>query len=69
MVLVFKTSVKTEEDVLQLKSKINGLGTNINHNFDLADCDNILRIQSSEVTSDQVIDLLEKNHYECRELE
>lgn len=69
MVLIFKTSVKTESEVIKLRPEINHLATDINWNFDLEDCDNILRINSMEVIPSQVISLFEKYHYECEELD
>jgi hypothetical protein len=69
MVLVFRTSAKTKSDVIKLKPEINNLAPSINWNFDLEDCDNILRIESYEVLPSQVISLFKKHQYECKELE
>lgn len=68
MVYVFKTSVETEKTVKKLKPNIDRLTPNMRWNFDLEDCDNILRIESSEITPKQVIDLLKTYNFECEEL-
>lgn len=69
MIHVFKTSVKTDEDVKKLKTKLDKLYTGIKWNFDLEDCDNILRIDSCKLSPGMVIDLLHESNFECRELE
>ncbi|GAA3757266.1 hypothetical protein [Flavobacterium ginsengiterrae] len=38
-------------------------------NFDLEDCDTILRLVSNEVTAQQIIDFINELEYECLELE
>ncbi|WP_299431096.1 hypothetical protein [uncultured Maribacter sp.] len=41
----------------------------IHWNFDLEDCDNILRIESEYYIQETVIKLLENNNFSCKELE
>ncbi len=69
MILVFKTSVKTDEDITKLKPKLDGLSNIITWNFDLEDCDNILRIDTSEISPKDIINLLKEANFECQELE
>jgi hypothetical protein len=69
MIYVFKTSVKTEEDILKLKSKLDNLFEIIKWNFDLEDCDNILRVDISGTSSKKIIKLLSEANFECQELE
>lgn len=69
MIYVFKTSVKTDEDIKKLKPKFEKLSKINRWNFDLEDCDNILRIDSSEVLPKLVINLLKESGFECQELE
>ena len=69
MIHVFKTSVENDEDVKKLKPKLDNLSTNIKWNFDLEDCDNILRIADSSISPIAIIDLLVKSNFECQELE
>lgn len=66
LVEVFKTSVKTEAQVAYLRPDLCFLLKGTNWNFDLDDCDNILRI---ETVNPKVIlsvkRLLQKNGFEC----
>ena len=69
MIYVFKTSVMTPKAVKKLTAKLNQFIPNSKWNFDLEDCDKILRIESREVTAKQVIAFLNKYKFECLELE
>lgn len=48
MILVFKTSVKTKIQLKKLKPHIDHILPRAKWNFDLEDCDKILRIDSDE---------------------
>ncbi len=69
MILVFKTSVKTKLQAKKLKPHIDRILPNRKWNFDLEDCDSILRIESEENISVMIIDLLNNHQYSCEELE
>ena len=69
MILVFKTSVRTNEDVVKLSSHLNNLSQDIKWNFDLEDRDNILKIVSSHISAKKVIEVLCKAQYACDELD
>lgn len=69
MIFVFKTSIKTKTQALKISPYINKLLPNANWNFDLEDCDNILRIDSEENIVLQIIDLLLIHKFDCEELE
>ena len=60
MVEVFKTSVKEQKEAEALISLIHDTFADLMANFDLDDCDNILRVQSinSEIQPDKLIRLL-----------
>ena len=45
MIEVFKTNVKDPEDAVRLVLEIDGTFTGCTANFDLTDCDRILRIK------------------------
>lgn len=70
MVLVFKTSVQHKAEIAFLAPELNRL---LNKrglwNFDLEDCDNILRIDSSALQTEEVIGLLNGLGFYCAELE
>ncbi|SNR64617.1 hypothetical protein [Flavobacterium sp. ov086] len=67
MIYVFKTSVDTRSKLELATSLLNELLTdNTIWNFDLEDCDNILRIDSeNEITET----MLQNNIFDCVELE
>ena len=69
MIYVFKTSVNTKNQVEKLKPHINTMLPNEKWNFDLEDCDKILRIDSEEDIVLQIIDLLNIHRFHCEELE
>ena len=69
MIYVFKTSVKTKTQVKKLKPDINKILPCEKWNFDLQDCDNILRIDSRENIVVKITELLKSHQYHCEELE
>ena len=69
MIYVFKTSVRTKSQVRQLKPHINKILPNEKWNFDLHDCDNILRIVSKEDIVGKITGLLKIHRFYCEELE
>ena len=70
MVLVFKTSVRKQKQVKRLKPLLNTLtGGKDFWNFDLEDCDHILRIESDSLQVDEVVRTLHKMNFSCEELE
>ena len=53
----------------KLKPHIDAVLPNAKWNFDLKDCDKILRIDSEENVVLEIIDLLNFHNYSCEELE
>jgi len=69
MILVFKTSVQSIAEIDQLKPDLDALLTSTEKwNFDLEDCDRILRVESVVTSVDAVIELLSGRGVECAEL-
>ena len=68
MIYVFKTSVNTKKDSLKLKPLLNKALSLAKWNFDLEDCDKILRIDSPVCIVLAVIKLLHNNGFDCEEL-
>ena len=68
MIYVFKTSVKTKRLVQQLKPFLDHSLQQSKWNFDLDDCDKILRIESTTEISEAVNKLLKANGFDCEEL-
>ena len=69
MIYVFKTSVRNKKHVRQLSPLLNNLVHQSKWNFDLEDCDKILRIDSEENIVLMVINLLSTRKFYCEELE
>jgi hypothetical protein len=69
MIYVFKTSVKTKIQAKKLKPHIDKILPKAKWNFDLHDCDKILRIDSDENIILPIIDLLTAHSFDCEELE
>jgi hypothetical protein len=68
-ILVFKTSVSNQNDIIRLSLQLNNIIRNGKWNFDLDDCDNILRVESTLNTPHVIINLLNEHAFECVELE
>ncbi len=68
-VLVFSTSVQSDDQVKILAPKINSLAGRGQWNFALDDSDRILRIASDHVKAIDAISLLKKYGFDCRALD
>lgn len=68
MIYVFKTSVRLKKEVKKLTPHLNTLLRQSKWNFDLEDCDKILRIDSQFDVRETTIKLLQDNGYKCEEL-
>lgn len=69
MIFVFKTSVKSKTQAKRLKPHIDCILPAIKWNFDLEDCDNILRIDSKENVVLKIKQLLNEHNFYCEELD
>lgn len=69
MVEVFKTNVQqiTEADIVLEKLAEHFPEHKIN--FDLSDCDKILRIQGDNISEERIIDIVASLSYECEVLQ
>jgi len=68
-VLVFKTSVSTRSGVKRIKHLLDDLmHENECWNFDLEDCDHILRVESFRIKAPEIEDRLKKAGFFCAEL-
>jgi hypothetical protein len=70
MVEVFKTNVGTREEAITLVNNIHERFCSYNANFDLEDCDNILRIEceNGHVEPNQIIAILQNSGYHAEVL-
>jgi hypothetical protein len=69
MIYVFKTSVNTKMQVKKLKPHIDKILPQAKWNFDLNDCDKVLRIDSEENIVLKITGLLIIHQFLCEELE
>ncbi|TXK44282.1 hypothetical protein FVR03_13965 [Pontibacter qinzhouensis] len=68
-VLVFKTTVTNRRKVRQVKPILNKLmNTCEKWNFDLGDCDHILRVEAVSLQASAVIEHLALAGFSCEEL-
>jgi hypothetical protein len=69
MVEVFKTNVQRRELAEQLASIIRGRLAFCKINFDLEDCDKILRVEGDQISVETIIGILSTHGLECEVLE
>lgn len=68
MIEVFKTNVQEVEQSKMIVSKLLEHFPNGNINFDLEDCDKILRIHDQKISNAKIIELLNSYGYHCEVL-
>lgn len=68
MIYVFKTSVKSRQDINRLNPYLSKIIGPSNWNFDLDDCDKVLRIDSENDYKSEIIALLRNFNFDCDEL-
>jgi hypothetical protein len=68
MIEVFKTNVQEIEQSKIIVTKLLEHLPNSNINFDLEDCDKILRVHALSFSNSQIIDLLDSYGYTCEVL-
>ncbi len=67
-ILVFRTNVNTSKAIRELAPLFNGHLFISRWNFDLEDCDRILRIEASAQISDEIIKIVRSKGFDCEEL-
>ena len=69
MIEVFATDVNSPDEAKRIKGRllVRFPGTRIN--FDLQDCDRVLRVEGSRFTAPEVIGILKEEGFLCRVLE
>ncbi|HSC37844.1 MAG TPA: hypothetical protein VLD19_08240 [Chitinophagaceae bacterium] len=68
MVLVFKTNVTSKKSVKKLRPLLDILLLRSKWNFDMKDCDKILRVEGEGVMPLPIVALLAENGFYCEEL-
>ncbi len=69
MVEIFKTNVEKISESKILLKKLSKHFPKHKINFDLNDCDKILRVKGKNISSEKIAQLLIKEDYECKALE
>uniref|UniRef100_UPI00404BA176 hypothetical protein n=1 Tax=Gelidibacter sp. TaxID=2018083 RepID=UPI00404BA176 len=68
-VLVFKTSVSNKTHIKTVQPLLNKLVAQQDYwNFDLEDCDNILRVETQVIRASSICRALENHGFSCEEL-
>lgn len=67
-ILVFKTDASQEADLEKLSSELQKRNGVKKWNFDFDDCDNIFRLVSNGISSNEVVKLLEEHSITATEL-
>jgi hypothetical protein len=67
-VLIFRTNVDTPTAIRKLAPLLNGHLFISKWNFDLEDCDKILRIETAAKISEEIIKILRSKGFDCEEL-
>lgn len=65
MVEVFKTNVTEQNEAARLLSLLISLLPACKINFDLQDCDNILRVKGDAIPITAIIELVNSNGFDC----
>ncbi|MEO7978510.1 hypothetical protein [Flavobacterium sp.] len=68
MIEVFKTNVQEAEQSNMIVGKLLEHFPDSIINFDLEDCDKILRIHAAAISNNKIIDLMNSFGYQCEEL-
>jgi len=69
MVEVFKTNVYEEERSKTLLQKLLEYFPDNKINFDLEDCDKILRVEGKNILPDKIMELLNEEGHDCEILD
>jgi hypothetical protein len=65
---VYKTDVKTKEEASHIVATLRFVISDCIMNFDLEDCDRILRIETSRDVTEMVYDVFNKQGFFCQKL-
>ena len=69
MVEVFKTNVRNTREAKRIIQKLAEEVPQHKINFDLSDCDRILRIQGNDILQRKIINIVTSLNYNCEILE
>lgn len=69
MVEVFKTNIQNGRQATAVLNKLIQVFPKCRINFDLTDCDKILRVEGRIASPEKIIEVVTTNGYECQVLE
>lgn len=69
MVEVFKTNIEEDDLAKQLATKLLVHFPQCKINFDLQDCDKILRVEGRQIRSEKIVEVINTSGYQCQVLE
>ncbi|HTB31104.1 MAG TPA: hypothetical protein VK808_03710 [Bacteroidia bacterium] len=69
MVEVCKTDVQLPEQAVILAGKLSAKFPRIKINFDLEDCDRVLRVEGEQFVPNKIIEMVASNGYYCQVME
>jgi hypothetical protein len=69
MVEVFRTNVRRKRQAKTVMDILSKQFPLFRINFDLEDCDNILRVEGENICPESIAELVAENGYECNVLE
>ncbi len=65
MIEVFKTNVNEQGQAARILSALVNCFPTVKPNFDLEDCDHVLRVEGNDFTTKEIISLLQSNGHYC----
>ncbi len=68
-ILVFKTNLHTKQSAWKVMKQVSGLQEVADCYVDLADCDRILRVETTGISASRIICILQQMGFCCEELE
>ena len=68
MIEVFKTNVVKPSQAKTILKILEENFNDFNINFDLSDCDKVLRVQGTSISPEEIIKLVTANGYQCEVL-
>ena len=62
---IFKTNIEDPELARELILKLGSRFPGMRINFDLHDCDNILRVEGRSICVEEIIEMMSSSGYQC----
>jgi tRNA G26 N,N-dimethylase Trm1 len=66
---IFKTNIESRTQANKVLQLLKQQAPELSCNFDLDDCDRILRVKAEKICLKQIIQILEENGFDCEYLD